>query len=143
MFFNLPLSIFRGIKRRPLAWSLRAVVTAAALGLMVFAGYVRVWEWRQPAMRIERATVSSIVPYYRSGGDLHWSLRGMRVYFEGDGETPVAPIDYPAKHWDETVQVDDTVDAVIRRSFFGNEYDGLQISLRSDESAAAPPGASP
>jgi hypothetical protein len=36
--------------------------------------------------------------------------------------------DYPARRWDDTVAVGDTINAVIRNSFFGDEYDGLQVT---------------
>jgi hypothetical protein len=37
-------------------------------------------------------------------------------------------VDYPARRWDDTVAVGDTINAVIRNSFFGDEYDGLQVT---------------
>ncbi len=127
LFFNLPLSVRRGLRTRPVAWVTGFTLTAAALGLAAFISYVHLWEWRQPPVRLEGVTVQSIVPYYQSGGDLHWSVNGVRVHFEG-AEVASGPVDYPADQWEEGVSESDRVDAVIRRSFFGDEYDGLAIA---------------
>jgi len=129
LFFNLPLSIKRGFRTRPVAWSAAAAVLAAVICLAGLLGVARVWEWRQPEVHLEAVTVSSVTPYYQSGGDLHWSLGGTRVYLNGD-EVPAGPIDYPEDAWNQTVETHDEVDVVIRRSFFGDEWDGRAISKR-------------
>ena len=48
-------------------------------------------------------------------------------------------MDYPAKRWNESVTVGDTIDAVIRNSFFGDEYDGLLVSGSSPDAASPTP----
>jgi hypothetical protein len=131
-FFNLPLSIKRGFKTRPLAWSVATATALAAVVAMTVAGYAHVWEWRQPQVRVEAATVTSLEPFYSSGGDLHWSTRGVRVRLSGPEQAPSGPVDFHDKHWNESVAVGDEVDATIRRSFFGDEWDGLAISPRPD-----------
>lgn len=123
-FFNLPLSAKRSFKTRPVAWSAVTLVVAAAISFAGLLGYARLWEWRQPAVHLQGATVQSIVPYHQFGVEPHWSLRGMRVNFEGE---PARLVDFPSDRWDGLVKVDDLVDAVIRKSFFGDEYDGLEI----------------
>jgi hypothetical protein len=141
-FFNLPLSVRRGFKERPLAWSFgTALATVAVIGLGV-AGFARVWEWRQPEKALTGVKVASIDPYQHLGGDIFERLRGVRVTFEGKEGV----VDYPVSHWDESVAVGDTVSAVIRNSFFGDEYDGLQISevpLEAATPASETPPAAP
>jgi len=135
LFFNLPLSVKRAFKARPLAWSVGTALVASLLLAGAVAGFARLWEWRQPKLELEGVKVTSIASYACLGGDLHGWLRGVRVGFEGqDGVT-----DYPAGRWDESVKVGDTVDAVIRSSFFGDEYDGLEITESPLVSAARPP----
>jgi hypothetical protein len=36
-------------------------------------------------------------------------------------------VDFPARRWDSSIEVGDVADAVVRRSFFGDQYDGLAI----------------
>jgi hypothetical protein len=62
--------------------------------------------------------VVSIKPY-SSDNDLHWSLRGYRTKIEGENRV----IDFPSKHWDETVREGDAVAITVRKSFplFGDE----------------------
>ncbi|MFH0983087.1 MAG: hypothetical protein V2A79_16330 [Planctomycetota bacterium] len=128
LFFNLPLSVKRGFRTRPLRWSIGTALATAALAVVAFLGFARVWEWRQPREQLEAVQAVSVVPYHGpAGGRLHWSWRGMRVHFEGRDP----PVDYPANVWDGSVTEGATVDAVIRRSFFGNEYDGLRITKRA------------
>ncbi|MFW9769726.1 MAG: hypothetical protein ACFFEM_12970, partial [Candidatus Thorarchaeota archaeon] len=124
LFFNLPLSVKRAFKINPLRWAFGTVVVTSVLAACALGGIARVWEWSQPELELEGAKVASITPYQRLGGDLHWRSRGFRVRFEGrDGV-----VDYPARRWDESVIVGDTIDAVIRNSFFGDEYDGLLVT---------------
>ena len=128
LFFNLPLSVRRSFKARPLAWSVgTALVASLLLGCAVW-GFASLWEWRQPKLELESARVASITPY---GG----LSRGFRIRFEGQDGL----VDYPASRWDESVKVGDTIDAVIRSSFFGDEYDGLTITESSLGSSARPP----
>ena len=108
-----------------MAWS---TATLFALALVVFAGflgYARLWEWRQPKIQLDDVRVASVSPYHRSGLELHWNWQGKRVFFEGELE---GPVDFPEERWRDDIEVDDKVDAVVRKSFFGNEYDGLSIS---------------
>jgi hypothetical protein len=135
LFFNLPLSIRRAFQLRPLVWSVgTALATCVLLGGIV-AACARLWESRKPELELEAVRVASIVAYDRMGGDLQWQWRGVRVRFEGtDGV-----VDYPAGRWDESVKVGDTVDAVIRESIFGDEYDGLEIEESPPGSPAHQP----
>jgi hypothetical protein len=135
LFFNLPLSTKRAFKANPLAWSVGTVLVTSVMLACAVGGFARVWEWRQPELVLERVKVASITPYSRLGGDLRWRSRGVRVRFEGQDGV----VDYPAGRWDESVTVGDTIDAVIRNSFFGDEYDGLQISGSSVDAAGPAP----
>jgi hypothetical protein len=135
LFFNLPLSVRRAFKANPLAWSVGAVLVMAVLLAGAVGGVARVWEWRQPELALEGVKVTSITPYSRLGGDLHWRSRGVRVRFEGREGV----VDYPAGRWDESVAVGDTIDAVVRSSFFGDEYDGLRVSPGRSEGRAEVP----
>jgi hypothetical protein len=135
LFFNLPLSIKRAFKANPLAWSVGTVLATSVLLACAVGGFARVWEWRQPELALDGVKVASITPYSRLGGGLHWRWRGVHVCFEGQDGV----VDYPAARWDESVTVGDTIDAVIRNSFFGDEYDGLQISGSSLDAASPTP----
>ena len=106
------------------------------VGLLCFTGvvfslgmYTNIWEWQQPKQHIPRTKVVSINPY-SSDNDLHWSSRGYRTQIEGENRV----IDFPSKHWDETVREGDTVKMVVRKSFplFGNELDGLRVVILSE-----------
>jgi hypothetical protein len=84
-------------------------------------GYARYWESKQPEIEIKGAVVSSIEPYhYRS--DI-WSSSGSRLQINGEKRT----IQFPSEVWDSTVKEGDLVDIVARRSFFGDNLDGLRI----------------
>jgi hypothetical protein len=139
LFFNLPLSIKRAFKANPLRWAVGTAVATSVLVACLLGGVARLWEWNQPELALEGVRVASITPYDRLGGDLHWRSRGVRVRFEGQEGV----VDYPARRWDEKVTVGDTIDAVIRSSFFGAEYDGLQITAPALDAAAKAPSASP
>ena len=128
-FFNLPLSIRRAFKLHPLAWSLGTAAVTCVLLAGLVAGCARLWESSRPELELEGVSVASIAPYDHMGGDLQWQWRGVRVRFEGQDGV----VDYPAGRWDESVKVGDTVDAVIRESVFGDDYDGLEID-------GSPPG---
>jgi hypothetical protein len=125
-FFNLPVSVHRRFRTDPGGSTAITVFATVVLIFWCLVGYVRIWEARQPRVRLENVEVASIVPYGETVGDLHWSLYGMRVRFSGRAD----PVDYPARKWDRSVTESDRVDAIVRRSFFGREYDGLQISRR-------------
>jgi hypothetical protein len=125
-FFNLPLSIHRGFKTSPASWALGSTLCAGFLAGIVFLGYGCAWEQLQSGARLEGAKVTSIVPYTRRGGDLHWTSHGVLVHFEGQSE----PVDFPADKWDASLKVGDLADAVIRKSFLGKGYDGLAVSRR-------------
>ncbi len=123
VFFNLPLSIKRGFKTRPLPWTIGTVVVATLTAVAAFLAYTKVWEWRQEKVPVNHATILSITPYADLDGEYHWSLDGNRIYVEGNQ----APIDFPSKYWDDSVKVGDEVDLLIRKSYFNNEYDGLKV----------------
>ena len=121
LFFNLPLSLRRGFRTRPVLWSLRAAAAAVLAGAVALGAWARLWEWRQPVIELRAATVTDVEPYYRSGLELHWALHGTRVRLDAlDG-----PVDFPGQRWSRALHVGDVVDARVRPSFFGNEYDGL------------------
>ena len=99
----------------------------ALLGISPSLGaYARIWEELQPEQHLSNMKISSIQQYC-SSNDLHWSLRGYRVRILGEYK----PIDYPLENWDNTLQIGDTVNLVVRRSFqwfgFKDELDGLSI----------------
>lgn len=127
-FFNLPLSVKRSFKLRPLAWS---AATAVLILLVVgsgFLAYTRIWEWRQPSVEVQALTLESVTPYFRSGGDIHWTRRGQRVYLGGGEQAPSGAVDFPAAHWDASLAAGDRVDVVVRKSYFGDQWDGIEIS---------------
>jgi hypothetical protein len=128
LFFNLPLSVRRSFKARPLAWSVGTALVASVLLTCAVWAAASLWEWRQPKLELEAVRVASIAPYDRLS-------RGVRVRFEGQEGV----VDYPASRWDESVKVGDTIDAVIRSSFFGDEYDGLAITEPSPGTSPGPP----
>ena len=106
------------------------------LGSFCFVGvlftlgmYAKIWEWQQPKQHIPRTKVVSIKPY-SSDNDLHWSLRGYRIQIESEERV----IDFPSKHWDETVREGDAVAMTVRKSFplFGDEFDGLDIIILNE-----------
>ncbi|RLE43304.1 hypothetical protein DRJ48_01330 [Candidatus Woesearchaeota archaeon] len=99
-------------------------VLAIATGFSAIGIYARIWEARQPTRLIEGARVVSIEPY-SFYNDLHWNAKGYRIKVEG----LELMIDFPERAWDKTVQVGDSVDLIVRKSFplFGDEYDGLRI----------------
>jgi hypothetical protein len=94
--------------------------------VLLLGGYVRLWEAKQPRLDFPEARVQSIEPY-RLTNDLHWSLKGYRVRIVGENR----PIDFSAENWEKAVNVGDTVNVTVRRSFtwFGlkDELDGLSI----------------
>jgi hypothetical protein len=101
------------------------LILGGILGCLGF--YARMWEVMQAEKYFSEATIQSIEQYsYRN--ELHWSSRGYRVYIVGENK----PIDFPLKNWDNTVNVGDAVDLIVRSSFpwFGlkNELDGLSIN---------------
>jgi hypothetical protein len=109
-------------------------VIIALSGLLFSLGvYTRIWEALQPEQHLSNVKISSIEQYL-SSSDLHWSLRGYRVYVVGEHR----PIDFPLKNWDNTVQIGDTVALVVRRSFpwlgLKDELDGLSIETKKVES---------
>ena len=92
--------------------------------IIALCAFAKIWEWQQPKQHISHAKVLSIEPY-SSHNDLHWTSRGYRIQVEGEAKV----IDFPSKHWDDTVREKDTVEMVVRASFplFGKELDGLSI----------------
>ena len=101
------------------------VVMLCFVGVLFLIGiYAKLWEWRQPKQHIPQAKVVSLKPY-SSDNDLHWTARGYRLHIEGERRV----IDFPLKHWDDTVNEGDIVTISVRKSFpfFGDELDGLSI----------------
>lgn len=104
------------------------VIIALSGILFSLGAYARIWEALQPKQLLSNMKISSIEKYLFSS-DLYWSSRGYRVYVGGERR----PIDFRSKDCDNTVQIGDTVDLVVRCSFpwFGlkkDELDGLRIS---------------
>jgi hypothetical protein len=124
-FFNVPMSVTRRFRVDPARTTAIAVLIAAVVAFLGFLGYARIWEWRQPRVQLRNVEISSIIPYHQPGsGDLHWNLNGVRVRFRGVD----LPVDYPGRSWDRALAPPDHVDAVVRRSFFGKEFDGLAVT---------------
>ena len=92
------------------------IVSLASVGW-----YGLFWEKRQPKEQMS-GRIKLIEPY-QNHNDLHWSSNGYRIFIEGEDR----PIDFPRKNWDDTVREGDSVDLIVRRSFFGDELDGLSI----------------
>ncbi len=113
---NCEKNIFR-------AASVKTVLLVVFLAIAAVGLYARIWEMRQPEFLLPSVHVTKILPYRQGGGDLHWSLNGRRVYIQEDQRL----IDFPMKKWNRDIQVGDTVTITVRRSFFGNELDGLNI----------------
>ena len=130
VFFNLPLSLKRAFKANPVRWSVATVLAAGVSAILIFLGYVRVWEWRQPAVRLEAAKITAIAPYGQEDGVFRSWAGGVHVRLKGYD----SPVDYPADKWDESLTVGDVANGLVRKSFFGDGYDGLEI-------AKAPPAA--
>ena len=100
------------------------IILLASIVLLISVGlYARLWELRQPEVVLEGVQVTKILPYRKGGGDLHWSLNGRRVYIREDKRL----IDFPMKRWNSDIHVGDSVRMTVRRSFFGDELDGLEI----------------
>jgi hypothetical protein len=95
--------------------------------LFSLGAYASIWEALQPEQHLSNMKISSIEQYC-SSNDLNWSLRGYRVYTIGEHK----PIYFPLKNWDSTVQIGDTVNLAVRRSFpwlsSKDELDGLSIT---------------
>lgn len=105
------------------------------VAILLLGMYAKIWEWQQPKQQIPYAMVLSIKPY-SADNDLHWTSKGYRINLAGEGRV----IDFPSKHWDETVREGDTVVVTVRKSFplFGNELDGLSVIILND-SILTPP----
>jgi hypothetical protein len=126
-FFNLPLSVKQRFKVRPIRYAAATLCVTAALAFFGFLGVVRVWEWRQPKVQLQAVKVTSIAPSDHWHGYIGWKSRGVTVRFEGRD----VAVDYPAKRWDESVKAGESVNAVIRKCFFRQHYDGLQVAKSS------------
>jgi hypothetical protein len=62
-FFNLPLCIKRGFKTRPVRWVLGTAVAFALVGALLYGGFARFLESRQPPLLdLEDAQVQSVTP---------------------------------------------------------------------------------
>ncbi len=49
LFFNLPLTVARGLRERPLRWAAGLLAVAALFAAFVYGVFVGIWEWRQAA----------------------------------------------------------------------------------------------
>lgn len=92
--------------------------------IIIFITYIHVWEHSQEKFKFENVAIISIKHYYKSGGDLHWSVSGFRVFIDSDER----PIDFPLKYWNKIIKEGSKVNIIARKSFFGNELDGLEIN---------------
>jgi hypothetical protein len=99
------------------------VIVGSIILILLIPTYIRLWEYFQPKEDLRNVQVVSIFPYHRGGGDLHWSIKGYRVFIDKDNR----PIDFPIDTWDESIQVYEYVNITVRKSFFGNELDGLEV----------------
>jgi hypothetical protein len=99
------------------------ILSSLFIIIFAFIAYIRSWEKSQPKFVIQGGIIEKITPYYKSGGDLHWGLYGVRVYIHN----LQIPIDFSKKNWNYEVQNNTKVDLLVRRSFFGNELDGLEV----------------
>ncbi|MBN1853737.1 MAG: hypothetical protein JW829_13480 [Pirellulales bacterium] len=127
-FFNLPLTVRRGFRTNPISWTLGSLITAGAVAGLLFLGFGWIWEIFQPKDQIRQEQVISITSFNHRAGDLLWPDRGTAVRFEGNE----VPIEYPAGCWDDSIQVGDVADAVIRKNFFGAGYEGYAILSTGD-----------
>jgi hypothetical protein len=100
------------------------IALAAFTCLSAFAGYARIWEYRQPTREIKNAIVTDIKDYYRKS-EIHWSTSENRIHINVEEKV----IDFPSGRWDNTVKIGDSVDLMVRESFplFGKELDGRVI----------------
>ena len=122
--FNAPISAARGFRRRPLRWIAGILLVVSLLGALFVAGVARIWEWRQPPQTVESAVIESAVPNCGPLGDLGLVSCETRARITGlEGE-----IEFSASRWDPSIAEGDTVRVVVRRSAFGADYDGLEIS---------------
>lgn len=101
----------------------------ASLGILSsLLAYAKAWEALQPEEYLSNRKIISIEQYW-SSNDLHWSLKGYRIHIVGEHK----PIDFPLKNWDRAVQVGDSVNLIVKRSFpwlrSKGELDGLRITL--------------
>ena len=134
LFFNLPISIARGLRERSVRWASGILAALALTGALLVGVGGAVWEAFQPKVEITGVEVLSAESYHQRGGDLGWRRLGARVRAEGlEGA-----VDFPARRWDPRVLAGDTVDLVVRRSLFGAEYDGLAIERRDGDPLEAP-----
>ena len=92
--------------------------------IIILVSYIHIWESFQEKIIIKNSEVLKIIPYYQSGGDLHWSRKGYRIYINNE----YRPIDFPIRKWDERIKESSKVKLIVRKSFFGDELDGLEIS---------------
>jgi len=121
-FFNLPLTIKRGFKTRPVRWTIAAVAMFTALALLVWGAYVKVSGWLHPEHSLEDVRVVAVTPY---PADVELdAATGVHVELEGyDGV-----IEFPIQRWTESIDPGDTVDALVRGSRWADESVGLEIT---------------
>ncbi len=96
-----------------------SAVIVLLLGLMI---YIKIWEAMQTEIHLDNVIIVKIQPFEYSG-DLHWPIKGYRIYIKEDKR----PIDFPEKKWETSIKIKETVTLIVRRSFFGDELDGLQV----------------
>jgi hypothetical protein len=126
LFFNVPLSVARGFREHTARWVAGTVVFLLVLAMMIYAAVWNIWEWRQPKVEVERATVTSIEPHEWRIDELPWRIGGVRVELTGiEGS-----VDFRAGEWEESIVVGDHVDAIVRKCFAGDAYDGLELDRR-------------
>jgi len=98
---------------------LTSAIIILLFGLIV---YIKIWEAIQTEIELENVIIVKI-QHYEYSGDLHWHIKGYRIYIKGDER----PIDFPEKKWDASIKIKERVTLIVRRSFFGDELDGLQV----------------
>ncbi len=131
LFFNLPISVARGLRERPGRWVAGLLAALAVVAALLLGAGGLVWEAWQPEIRMSGVTVRAADPYYLRGGDLGWSRSGTRVRVDG----VEGAVDFPARSRVRGLRPGDAVDVVVRRNLFGGGYDGMAISREESPGA--------
>jgi hypothetical protein len=121
VFFNLPLTIKRGFKKRPVRWTILTVAFLSLVGLLLWGAYVKVSGWLHPIHQLDDVRVVAVTPYPEDAEPD--AAEGMHIELEGyDGV-----IEFPIDRWTDTIVEGDTVDAQVRGSRWGDDSVGLAI----------------
>lgn len=94
--------------------------------IIAAAAYMKIWESRQAKVALEGVKIIRIESFHRSLGELHLSFSGYRVYIENEDK----PIEFSKDNWCDSIQVNDTVDMIVREKMFENKFDGFHIEKK-------------